>query len=67
MTWEALVGIYEVGYALDSSCADVTVPDTVAVSVPALGVNVSDTLSFAPVPTSGPAVDAPERVTVPVP
>lgn len=42
-------------------------PDTVSVRLPAVGVKVSDTMFDGPVPTSGPAVDAPVSVIVPVP
>ena len=44
-----------------------TLPETVSVNVPAVGVNARDTRLPAPVPTSGPAVDVPESVIVPVP
>lgn len=56
-----------VAHATYSNCACVTDPLTVSVKVPAVGVNVSDTRLATPVPTSGPAVDVPDSVTVPVP
>lgn len=51
-----------------SSWAYSTEPETVSVSVPAVGVNVSvERVGYTPEPTSGPAVDVPDSVTVPVP
>jgi hypothetical protein len=44
----------------------VTDPDTVNVQLPAVGVNVSDTRSFTPVPVSVPD-PVPDSVTEPVP
>ena len=51
----------------NSSWALVTEPLTVSVSDPAVGVNARLTRLLTPVPTNGPAVDVPLRVTVPVP
>jgi hypothetical protein len=62
------VVIHDVANRPASSCALSTEPVTVSVSVPAVGVKVSATRrGNAPVPTSGPAVDVPLSVTVPVP
>jgi hypothetical protein len=62
-----VVGIHEVAKDPASRLAFVTLPLTVSVRVPAVGVKVNDTRALAPVPTSGPAVEVPDRVTVPVP
>jgi hypothetical protein len=64
-----VVAMYEVLNEPASSCALVTVPVTVTIREPAVGVNVRLTrfASPVPVPTRGPAVLTPVRVTVPVP
>jgi hypothetical protein len=64
-----IVGDQLVGIDPVSSWALLTVPETVSVSVPAVGVNVRLTRFSGPVPvpTSGPAVEVPLSVTVPVP
>src|SRR4051812_41419993 len=66
-TVEPTVTIAEVAKLPSSRLTYCTLPDTVSVSEPAVGVKVSETRFAGPGPTSGPAVDVPGRVIVPVP
>jgi hypothetical protein len=60
------VGMNEVAYDPASICAHFTVPETVQVKDPAVGVKVLVVSASAPVPLIVP-LDVPERVMLPVP